>query len=207
MESIKNFLKRAYEILYYKIEDSVFYNILVEKYENLDLHYQKWIHKGFLIFGGLMIILIPLSFFFASIQKTEEFQFKKTLVNQMIQTPSSVREISPLNAVQWNEKINQVISQLSLSNDQNVKISPHRPSLSQIPKSLKDLTHIGKKIQIEGLNIQEVVDIGYALDQMDSSVKLIQLQVQQTPLLTHYFKATYFVFLFFNPDSRNSFNK
>ena len=207
MESIKNFLKQISEFLYYKIKDSAFYNILIEKYENLDPYYQKWIKEGFIFLSGLLVTILIFSIFFSSAHKSEEFKVKKTLVNQMIQIPVSIGISAPITAIQWNEKINQLIDDLSLSDDQIVKIAPYRPSQSKIPQSLKSLTHIGKKIQIEGLNIQEIMDIGYALDQMDSSVKLTQLQIEQVSFITHYFKATYFVFLFFNPSSRKSTRK
>ena len=201
MESIKDIIKQVLESLYYKIKDSTVYNTLLEKYENLDQHHQRWIKKGVFAFIGLALATFFLTVFFSSIQKTEEFKIKKNLVNQMIQNPVSVGIKNSLTAIAWNEKINRWIDELSLSSEQSVKVSPYHPSQTQILEEFKDLTHIGKKIQIEGLNIQEVVDIGYTLDQMDSSVKLIRLQIEQTPFLSRYFKATYFVFLFFNPPS------
>ena len=197
MNAIKFFLKQIFEILYYKIKSSIFYNTLVEKYENLDLHHQKWISRGFFTTLIVVITFIPLSFIWGSIQKSNEFKEKYKLVSYMLQTPASSKSSPSMNATRWNERINQLIG--GLSSEQNARITPYKPSRYQIPSAFKKLTHAGKKIQVEGLNIQEVVDIGYALDQMDSAVKLIEMKIEKSSLAEHYFKATYFVFLFFNP--------
>ena len=197
MTAIKFFFKQIFEILYHKIKDSVFYNTLVEKHENLDLQQQKWIKQGLLTTLFIIVTLIPASFVWSSIQKSNEFKTKHNLVNRMLQTSTSSQSNSSLSAPQWNEKINQLTQELS--SERNIRITPYTPSASQIPSAVRELTYVGKKIQIENSNIQEVVDIGYALNQMDSSVKLIQLKVEKNSLEDHYFKATYFLFLFFNP--------
>ena len=199
MEFIKNLLKNIFELVYDKIKDSTLYNTLLEKYDHLDLHVQKGIKYSASAIGILLIVSLPLSILKHSLDMAHEFKAKKQLIFDLIKNEASQFAVQGMNSQEFNRKISQTIDGLDLSADQKVQISSYYFSKKLLPKNLRALNYSGKQIKIIGINIEEVMDIGKRLSQINLSVKLVHLKVIELKDRKNYFSAVYSVLHFHEP--------
>ena len=196
LEHYKNLLKSSFESLYYKVTESSLYNICLEKYENLDTHYQKWVQ--FSLFSGflLFILYMPASTFLTSLKKTKEFKTKKNLIFNLLQKDSQTA-FSELSSNQLDTRISSILSQF-----QSVQEPPRITALSrsiQLEPSLKKLKYTGKNIIIKNINVKTVLDIGMHLDQLSPAVKLMKLTMIESKTNKNYFTAVFSVVHFKAP--------
>ena len=201
MESIKNLLKNIFETLYDKIKDSSFYNTLLEKYDNLDLSVQRGIKYSVAALGVLLVISVPLSILKNSLDATKEFKEKKQLIFDLIKSESSQFVVQGLRSSEFDQKVSYITERLNLSADHKVQISSYYFSKQLLPKNLRTLSYTGKQIKISGINIEEVIDIGQLLNNIDPSVKLVHLKITEIKGQDNYFSATYSVLHFQEPNS------
>ena len=197
VESIKDFFKATSEAIYYKVKDSTLFNILLEKYDNLDIHHQKWIQRIFIMIRGLLFLSIPSGCWMASLNYEKEFKTKKTLVYQMLQN-SSKSSSHQATFKDMESQISVILS--SLSEEQPVKIT-RIMRFAHLPTSLKDLKYVGKKIKIDGLNIEEAIQIGQKFNYISPSVKLLHFKATEMKEKENYFTATYSVIQFTPPST------
>lgn len=204
MESIKNLLKNIFETVYDKIKDSSLYNILLEKYENLELRVQRGIKYSASTLGALLVISIPLSLLKNSLDATNEFKEKKQLIFDLIKSESSQFVVQGMSSSEFDRQISNIIDRLALSADHKAQIFPYYFSKKLLPKRLKTLGYSGKQLKISGLNIEEVIDIGQLLINIDPSVRLVHLKVIEMKDKENYFSATYSLLHFHEPNAVTS---
>ncbi len=200
MESIKNLLKNIFEMVYDKIKDSALYNTLLEKYENLELPVQRGIKYSTAAVGILLIISLPLSVLKNSLDATKEFKEKKQLIFDLIKNESSQFVIQGLSPSEFDKQISFIINRLSLSADHKVQMSSYYFSKKLLPIHLRFLNYSGKQVKISGINIEEVIDIGQLLSNIDPSVKLVHLKITELKDQGNYFSATYSLLHFHEPN-------
>lgn len=194
INKIKDFLNNLFESINYKIKDSVIFNTLIEKYDHLEIHYQKWIKISALIIFILIILAFPFSIFISSIQSIHEFKNKKYLTLKLIQSESQNISNQEFFELELDKEISKITNHLD-----STQIYPlnSRPVLS--PK-LRSLKYSGKKIEIHGINIKEVIEIGQKLNSISPSVKLIQFTIKELEDKSNYFKANYTLIHFHTPN-------
>lgn len=201
MESIKNLLKNIFEIVYDKVKDSALYNTLLEKYDNLELPVQRGIKYSFLALGILLVVSLPLSILKNSLDATKEFTEKKQLIFDLIKSESNQFVVQGLRPSELDQKISYLTERLNLSADNKVQISSYYFSKQLLPRNLRKLNYTGKQIKITGINIEEVIDIGQLLNNIDPSVKLVHLKITEIKGQDNYFSATYSILHFQEPNS------
>jgi len=204
MESIKNLLKNIFEMVYDKFKDSALYNTLLEKYDNLELPVQRGIKYSFLALGVLLAVSLPLSILKNSLDSTKEFKEKKQLIFDLIKSESNQLVVQGLKPSELDQKISYITEKLNLSADQKLQISSYYFSKQLLPKHLRALNYTGKQIKITGINIEEVMNIGQLLNDIDSSVKVVHLKITEIKDQDHYFSAIYSILHFQEPDSPTS---
>ena len=200
MESIKNLLKNIFEMVYDKIKDSAIYNTLLEKYDNLDLPVQKGIKYSAIALGVLLVFSFPLSILKNSLDATKEFKEQKQLIFDLIKSESSQFTVQGLSTSEFDQKVSYITERLNLSSDYKVQTSSYYFSKKLLPKNLKTLNYTGKQIKISGINIEEVIDIGQLLSNIDPSVKLVHLKITEIKGQGNYFSATYSILHFQEPN-------
>ncbi|MDE0151195.1 MAG: hypothetical protein OXK80_01695 [Bdellovibrionales bacterium] len=202
MESIKNLLKNIFEAVYDKIKDSAVYNTLLEKYYNLELPVQRGMKYSFTALMALLVVSLPLSILKDSLDATKEFKEKKQLIFDLIKSESNQFVVQGLNSSDFDRKVSQITERLNLSADHKVQISSYYFSKQLLPKHLRTLSYTGKQIKISGINIEEVMDIGQLLNNIDPSVKLMHLKITEIEGQENYFSATYSILHFQEPNSK-----
>ena len=197
LKSYRNVLKSYFESIYYKVKESSIYNICLEKYENLDIHYQKWIQISTSSTLLLLILSIPISILFTSLKTTTEFKTKKNLVFDILKKDSPVA-FSEFSSSQLESRISVILSQFNSKQKEAPKITPLSKSI-QLEPSLKKLSYSGKNITIKNINIKEAIDIGSRLDQISPAVKLVQFKITESKTANNYFTATFSLVHFHAP--------
>ncbi len=202
MESIKNLLKNIFETAYDKIKDSSLYNTLLEKYENLDLPVQKGIHYSLSAAGILLAASLPLSVLNNSLNATKEFKEKKQLIFDLIKNESSQFVVRGLSPSEFDEQISLILNRFSLSSDRKTQMSSYYFSKKLLPARFRSLNYSGKQIKISGVNIEEIMEIGLLLSNIDPSVKLVHLKIVELKNQNNYFSASYSLLHFHEPHAK-----
>ena len=188
LEYYKNLLKSTLDSLYDKVTESAFYNICLEKYENLDTSRQKWVQ--FALFAGflLFIFYIPASYFLSSLKTTNKIKTKKNLIFNLLQKDSQTA-FSEMSPSQLESRISAIVSQFKTAQEPP-KITT-LPRSIQLEPSLKKLKYSGKNITIKNINVKTALDIGLRLDQISPSVKLMKLTMIESKTEKNHFTAVF----------------
>ena len=197
-DTIKDFLNSFFENFLYKVRESFVFNMIAERYENLDSHLQKWLKIALWTGGLALIFAFPFSFFISSVKSIEDFKEKKSLILSLLKTKNTLStEHQGFSKIQFEEKISSIVDQLVLSSDQEVKIS----TLSRtpfLPKALKPLSYAAKEIQIKGLNIKEAIEIGESLSRISPYTRILGFKVKEMEDKKNYFHTIFTLVSFFN---------
>ena len=201
LDSLKDFLNNLFENIIYRIKNSVVFNILIEKYEQMDIHHQIWIRTALWGLAGLMVLFIPLLFFMSSMKSVKDFKIKKHLISHLLKSQTSSFSTQDVSDVQWEKKISSIIDQAVLSSSQTVDISPLK-SRPQLPRQLISLKYSSKQVKINGVNIKTVVELGQKLGAIAPSIRLVSLKLKEMPDRNNFFHVTYGLIRFHSPDEK-----
>lgn len=200
-EDLKEQLKEKFVGLSHQIQESAAWNQLTEQYQNLSPMAQRAALIGLGLLACLIVFAAPLMFISSSSDLMEEFEDKRQLVRDAYRISRDAK-ISPPPARSPSNLAGMARSRLEssrLTSDQIESIEPSSAieSASGISKALHKE---GLEIKINKINLSQVVEIGYDLQNLHSTVKMAGLSVRANAEDSHFFDVVYRLIAMSVPD-------
>ena len=185
------------------VEESSLYNSLRERYETLPSNGQRAIVAGAIVFAALILLSIPWSFLSSSSDFVTEFEENRALIRGLLKT-RSISKGAPLprgmSAGEIESKAKGMLATAGLLESQigaSTQLPEGDPNSRLAPPNVQQQ---GVRLELKQLNLRQIIDIGYQLQNLDPSVKMTGMEVHATAEDPHYFTASYKLISFSLPE-------
>ena len=194
-EELKQFLSNTYSVI---VNSSAFY-FVKEKYDHLSPPYRKGIYITCLLLLAGGLLYYPFSQLYLSHTYIRDFKLKKSLTQNLMEL-SATNSMASSNTYTYGQDpvrfIKNRLPVLRISKDKIKHVKLVKPD-----KQIKQLNISANleavEVEIEKLNLKELVQYGYELENFSDNMKLTGLRVQEAPIGSNYFNVAY-VFNIFN---------
>ena len=93
---------------------------------------------------------------------------------------------------QFRNSVQSVLSGAALLPDQNAGVGPYDVSKSSMgPKNSNNIKQEGLKVELKKLNLNQIVDIGFGLENINEAVKMAGMDIVASVDNDHYFDVTF----------------
>ncbi|MCB0364346.1 MAG: hypothetical protein H6624_01075 [Bdellovibrionaceae bacterium] len=189
------------------VEESSLYNTLRERYETLPSNGQRAIVIGSITFVVLIFLSIPWSFLSSSSNYVTEFEDSRALIRGLLKT-RSLSKGAPLpkgmSSGEIESKAKGMLSTAGLLDSQigsSMQLPEGDPGSRLAPPNVQQQ---GVRLELKQLNLRQIIDIGYQLQNLDASVKMTGMEVHATAEDPHYFNATFKLISFSLPETEEA---
>lgn len=191
-DDLKDQLNESWQKLNAQIQESSLYNNLREKYEELPNPSQKAINFSGILLFAFILFMIPWNFLSSSNEYMESFEADRKMVRELFKA-SSLKNASTAPAVKGfmlKSRVQNTINSLNLVDEQKgaVEIEDAKKFSD---KKTASLEKEALKVTLKKLNLTQVMNAGFALQNLSRNVKLAGLKINPTVENDHYFDATY----------------
>ena len=192
LEDLKERLLSDAKNTWERVQESTAYNQLRDRYENMSPPMQKLTLVGSAVVIALVIISIPYGKLTQSKEYVSEFESKRMTIRELLKVTREASEVPqipqapPIESVRTN-----IEGQLKLANllpEQMRGIEPLNDSTPLIPATLLSG---GLQISLVKLNVRQVVDIGYQIQNINPSLKLKDLTMTANQEDSRYFDVVF----------------
>lgn len=191
--SLKEELTEKVAAVWDKVEEHPAYSQLLEAFDSLPNKAQKAVIVGSGLLVTYLIISIPLSFITSSQDSMEEFESHRQTIRDLLKTTrmdsagSSFRSGPTSGGL-----INRVRSTITAQNFLPEQVGDIQSfDASNLPLGPKTIEKFGVQAQVKTLNLREIINLGYQLQQVTSGVKLIGMEMKATQKDPHYFDVVF----------------
>ncbi len=204
-EGLKDQLKDKWSELSAEVQDSPLFNTLKEKYQELPPLGQKGVFYGSIFLLLFLFFSLPQSLFFDPASSLlEEFDTNRKLSQGLLRAGRTGQTASAVPPGPSFEELRPQVSGLI----QNMGLLPEQigetsslaenPAGNLLPAVLRQ---VGLQVQLKKLNLKQIVDIGYRLQGLHPSVKLMGLDISTAPSETHYYNVSFKLVSFIPPSA------
>lgn len=185
-------VKETLSVFKAQLEENSVYNNLKDRYDALSLGNRKLV----IFFSTLIFILllasIPLSNINSSQTSIDDYESNLEVINDLLRYKSIPKSQSALPVGESAEglvnKIKSSVDELGLLPEQIVDISIQE----KIPKIVKGaIIQNNVEVSLKSLNLTQVVNIGYKLQELKKNVKLLGMEVKESSDKKDYFNVSY----------------
>lgn len=193
LKDIKEQLKEGMQRSSQRLQESHLYARAKERYDVMPPASQRLVGAAAVLFLAFIVLLIPLSLFFSAQDAMIDFVENKTLARTIILTQRELQQgpqpQPPLSTDQISSKIEGLLKSARLIPDQ-IKSSGSGSALLRnwLPRGIDNQGYL---LSLSQLNLQQIVDIGYSLQNIHPGVKLVNVDVRVNPKNDHYFDVDY----------------
>ena len=197
LEELKNILKKLVIVPQEWLEETTFFNLLKEKYQNLPLFKQKIIKFVSLLIPICLILFIPLSFFLSSLKYETELKEKQSMILKLLRLSGNPNPpFTQLSQLKMKKRISDVITKYQRQN--------YTIQNKYLPQNKKSkLKQVAFKVQVNHLNIKIITQIGEQLKQLPFA-KMQSLKIQENIKYENHYNATYVISFFLLPSVKRS---
>lgn len=196
LDNIKEQLKDFLAARWAQFQDTSLYLQLKDRYDSMSPEFQTLTKFGAGITVLLLLILMPLGWYFNAGDRLTDFEDQKVSLRELLkirQELSQTPQVPPsLSASELKTQVSQALQGMSLTPEQIQDVSEQTfsadPSQKEIPKSI---IQNGIEAKLKKLNLKQIVDIGYKLQGISQGVKLTALEVHAQKENPHYFDVVY----------------
>jgi hypothetical protein len=196
-EDVKDSAKESLKSAWGRIRETDAFLQINERYQSLSPNGQKGALAGAVLVGFLLIMAIPWSFYSASKLSVAEYEEKRDLVRDLFKTNREASALPPAPApVSVSELQNiarQNLTTARLSAEQIVTVSESPANVAGIAKTI-DQTGIA--VSLTKLNLKQVIDIGNDLQNMQTTARMMGLEIKATAADPHYYDVIYKIVAF-----------
>ncbi|PIT98988.1 MAG: hypothetical protein COT74_12140 [Bdellovibrionales bacterium CG10_big_fil_rev_8_21_14_0_10_45_34] len=194
LEELKSRFKDQLQNAWSAFETSTVYLQIREKYDDLNPAAQKGV-LGFLSVAIISVLIwIPYTFWASSEEQLSYFIENKELIREVLRVQKQLAASSDVPiAIDSGMLRTQVESQL-----QTVGLLPEQIQAVNIADFTEGIKIYATGVVAEGirasvinLNVTQIVEIGYKLQQIDPSAKMIGMKVRASPERSHYYNVEY----------------
>lgn len=203
LDDIKDQLRDQFNALWGRVQESTSYNSAKEKYDSLPSTAQKGIAFGSGILAVFIVLSIPFSYINSANTSIDEFNEYRVLLRDLLRIGRSAQDAPPLppglSAADLQNQAQAMTAELGLLPEQLVGIAPladKRPANSLAPPAIEQA---GIAVSLKQLNLNQILDIGYRLQNISGGTKLTGVQIQANADDNHYYDVTYKVVNFSLP--------
>ena len=196
-DDLKDQAKDKIGALWAQFQETSLHAAVREKYDNLSPTAQKLLIAGLAALASGLLLLIPLSYFASSSDSVASFEARKSLVKELFRTQreSDSLKSAPgaVGAADLQARAQAKLATLGLAPEQIAGVTGYdnavagKPSVG-IPKAVEQT---GISVALKNLNVTQIAAIGYKLQTIDSSVKIVGMQASASATAAHYFDVTY----------------
>ncbi len=203
LEDFKDKLQDQLAELRSKIEESPIYHSIRERYENLSPSAQRTLALSLLAGGIIFFCYIPYAYFSSSSVLVSEFNEKRSMIRQLLRasrlasqagTVSNPPEISALQSTIMNR-----LARFNLLPEQSAGINIVSAAALGGSLAPAGITQEGLSVNLKQLNLKQVVDIGYDLQNLAQGVRLVGMNMSPTAADTRYFDVIFHIARFSMP--------
>lgn len=192
LEDVKERLSSEASALWEQLQESSLYQQLRDKYENLSPVMQKLV-----LFGGIatliaMLSSVPAGFFSNSNDSITSFEDKRNLVRDLLKVSRDANDapdipVPPdMNALKSRIEANLLQAQLMPDQNGGVQIVSENSTL--VPSTMSQGV---LKVSLAKLNLRQVLDLGYQIQSISPSVKMLGMEMTANLLKPQYFDVVY----------------
>jgi hypothetical protein len=178
LDDIKDNLKSQLGETWGRIEESSFYNQLRDRFENLTPTRQKLAMVGAGILLALIVISIPYSYYATSSDYVLEFEDKRNLIRELLKVTRESSEVPDIPVAPSGDMLRGTVeSQLraaQLLPEQMKGLEVITADTGLVPRGLLEA---GLRVNLAKLNLRQIVDIGYNIQNISPSVKMSDVNI------------------------------
>lgn len=191
-EDLKDRIQTESRQILDKVQESSTYNRLMDRYENMSPSMQKITLIGGISLIALVVLSFPYSYYSTSQEYEDEFLAKRQVIRDLLKTvreSQSVPNITPAPSVDLlRGMVETQLTNAQLLPEQKLGVSSVETDSKLIPESLSSGA---LEVKLAKLNLKQVVDLGYQLQSINSSVKLKDVIIQANKSDGRYMDVTY----------------
>ncbi len=187
-ERISSEIKQAWG----QFQESSFYNQMRDRYDNMTPAMQKLSIAGTSFVISLIILSIPYTSYNQSQENVNEFEDKRSLIRELLKVSREASEVPNIPQPPPIESLKTTAdSQLK-----NANLLPEQiksVEVASVPSKLipQNMSAGALIINLAKLNLRQVIDIGYQLQAISSSVKMQDLTMTANREDLRYFDVSY----------------
>ena len=181
-----------------ELKDSELWQTASEKFQGLSQPIQKLIVWASVVCGTLFLFTCmgPVGYLNESSNEIAIFEDKREQIQRLLvakQRENQTNNIpQQMSSSQFRNSIQSVLSAERLLPEQNSGVSTFDASKSALnPKNSKNIQKEGFQIALKKLNLNQVVNIGFKLENINPAVKMAGLEIQANTEDDHYFDVIY----------------
>jgi hypothetical protein len=188
IDDLKDNLLSQLRQIWSRVEDSSVYNQGKDRFENLTPAHQKLTLMGAGALLALLIISIPYSYYSQSTENVSTYEEKRSLIRELLKVTRESSEAPDLPVAPSSDVLKSNIeNQLNMAHllpEQMKGVEIISAETGLIPKSL---LQSGLKISLAKLNLRQIVDLGYNIQNISPSVKMNSLNISANKEDLRYF--------------------
>lgn len=195
LEDVKDQLRDQFIELKSRIEESAAYNSMRERYENLSPGAQRGLILGLSLFAVFVMMYIPYSYFSTSSEYVVDYNDKRQLIRKLLQASRTASQSGAVSNPPATESLVGTIqgrlSSFGLLPDQTSSVQPIGGDELGGGFAPPGITQEGVRVDLLSLNVKQVVDIGYDLQNLMQGVRLVGLTMNPNAKDRRYFDVSY----------------
>lgn len=187
-ENIRTSLKQVYE----RFKETSIYHQLNDQFENMKASQQKLAIIVSCILVAALLLFMPITSLLSARSSIIEFESKRELIRDLIKVQREIQEVPALPEAPSNDSMRSLaeakIKESNLLPEQIKAIESGNPMSRMIsPNHLQS----GLVVTLSKLNLRQIVDIGSKLQDINPSVKMIDLVIDPNPSDSRYLDVTF----------------
>jgi hypothetical protein len=189
-EGLKEQMKERWADLSGKIQENSTFNNLREKFEEQSPTAQRAIIFGAVCLVALVLLSFPYGYISQSQTHMDDFETNRGLIQGLLRASRAAKEPSPLpppmGADALKSRVEALLRDSRLVPEQIGEIAdlPERPAKDLAPPAV---IQTGLAVQVKKLNVEQIVGISHALQNLGSGIKLVGLELVQSAGQDHYY--------------------
>ncbi|OFZ12791.1 MAG: hypothetical protein A2Z20_07055 [Bdellovibrionales bacterium RBG_16_40_8] len=210
-ENITDKIKEQFIDIWDKVQESSLYNNLREKFETQSVTTQRGIVFGSVVLLLLFVLSFPYSYFNSSSAFNEEYNENKNMLRSLLRASRLASEATyappSVSSEEVKSQIQNMLPRFTLLPEQVGSILDIDMKAMGESLAPKNVGQNGIGLSLKKLNLKQVVDIGFEIQKLNQSVKLVGLDIVANVSDNHYFDVLYKLIIFSVPKDNASFNK
>ena len=188
-----------------EVKESSAFISLKEKYDDLTPNAQILIKGVGVFFAGSLVFMLIFGFFSEANQRINEFEETKQTIREMLRLKRDIAQApripSPPPESALKSQVDRVIESFNLDPVQIDEITVQEfksdPKSDLVPRSVRQA---GVLVSLKQLNLNQVVDVGFRLQNINSAAKLTAVDMKPSEENDHYFNVMYTLIGYYPPE-------
>lgn len=195
LEDLREKIKDAVEEFKAQLEESPTYSTLKERYENLTPGAQSGIIWTAVILSSLFLLSCPMAYWSSSSDNISRYEDTRDLIRDLLRTSHLANQLSggpeqiPLQTLQGLAQ--SKLAESRLLPEQIAGIQPIEVQSLGAPLAPENILQEAIQISLKKLNLKQVVDLAYKMQEIHGTVKLAGLEIKATAENDHYFDVLF----------------